>query len=73
VAWDIDCQESFDKIKRYLQKSPMIVPSTLGRPLILYLAMTETTIGCVLGQHDESRRKEQAIYYLCKKFDDCES
>jgi len=30
-------------------------------------------MGCVLGQHDESGRKEQAIYYLSKKFTDCES
>ncbi|KAG5241524.1 RNA-directed DNA polymerase (Reverse transcriptase), Ribonuclease [Salix suchowensis] len=30
-------------------------------------------MGCVLGQHDESGRKEQAIYYLSKKFNDCKS
>jgi len=30
-------------------------------------------MGCVLGQYDESGRKEQAIYYLSKKFNDCES
>ena len=28
---------------------------------------------CVLGQHDESGRKEHAIYYLSKKFTDCET
>ena len=26
-----------------------------------------------MGQHDESGRKEHAIYYLSKKFTDCES
>ena len=30
-------------------------------------------MGCVLGQHDETGRKEQAIYYLSKKFTDYES
>ena len=30
-------------------------------------------MGCVLGQHDEIGRKEQAIYYLSKKFIDYES
>ena len=30
-------------------------------------------MGCVLGQHDESGRKEHAIYYLSKKFTDCET
>jgi len=72
-VWDNDCQEAFDKIKRYLQNPPLLVPPTSGRPLILYLTITETTMGCVLGQHDESGRKEQAIYYLSKKFNDCES
>ena len=28
---------------------------------------------CVLGQHDETGKKEQAIYYLSKKFTECES
>ena len=28
---------------------------------------------CVLGQHDETRRKEHAIYYLSKKFTNYES
>ncbi|XP_050909194.1 uncharacterized protein LOC127122965 [Lathyrus oleraceus] len=30
-------------------------------------------MGCVLGQHDETSRKEHTIYYLSKKFTDCES
>jgi ribonuclease HI len=72
-VWDDDCQEAFDKIKRYLQNPPLLVPPTPGRPLILYLTVTEIAMGCVLGQHDESGRKEQAIYYLSKKFNDCES
>jgi hypothetical protein len=72
-VWDNDCQEAFDKIKRYLQNPPLLVPPTPGKPLILYLTVTETAMGYVLGQHDESGRKEQAIYYLRKKFNDCES
>jgi len=43
-----------------------------GRPLILYLTVTELVMGCVLGQQDESGRKEQAIYYLSKKVTECE-
>lgn len=30
-------------------------------------------MGCVLGQYDESGRKEHVIYYLSKKFTDYES
>ena len=30
-------------------------------------------MGCILGQHDETGRKEQVIYYLSKKVTDYES
>ncbi|XP_070010753.1 uncharacterized protein [Nicotiana sylvestris] len=42
----------------------VLVPPELGRPLLLYLAVFDGAFGCVLGQHDEIERKEQAIYYL---------
>jgi len=71
-VWNNDCQEAFDMIKRYLQNLPLIAPPTLGRPFILYLIVTKIAMGCVLGLHDESRKKEQVIYYLNKKFNDCE-
>ena len=29
-------------------------------------------MGCVLGQHDDTGKKERAIYYLSKKFTECE-
>ena len=38
-----------------------------------FLTVHERSMGCVLGQHDETGRKEQAIYYLSKKFTDYES
>ncbi|XP_022731536.1 uncharacterized protein LOC111286038 [Durio zibethinus] len=43
-----------------------------GRPFIMYLMVHEKSMGCVLKQHDETERKEQAIYYLSKKFIDYE-
>src|ERR1044072_3061835 len=49
------------------------MPPAEGRPLIMYLTVLENSIGCVLGKHDESGRKEYAIYYLSKKFTDCET
>jgi len=71
--WNEECEEAFNKIKQYLQSPPLLVPPVSGRPLILYLTVTETAMGCVLGQHDETGRKERAIYYLSKKFTECES
>src|ERR1051325_4092247 len=39
----------------------------------MYLTVLENSMGCVLGQHDESGQKEYAIYYLSKNFTDCET
>ncbi|XP_071900974.1 uncharacterized protein [Coffea arabica] len=63
-----ECQQAFDKIKDYLLHLPVLVLPKPGRPLIMYLSVLEEAVGCVLRQHDDSGRKEQAIYYLSKKF-----
>ncbi|XP_050897521.1 uncharacterized protein LOC127104378 [Lathyrus oleraceus] len=39
----------------------------------MYLTVLEGSMGCVLGEHDETGRKEHVIYYLRKKFTDCKS
>jgi len=71
--WNEECKEAFKKIKQYLLNPPLLVPPILERALILYLTVTETAMGCVLRQHDETGRKERVIYYLSKKFIECES
>jgi hypothetical protein len=71
--WNEECEEAFEKIKQYLLNPPMLVPSIPERSLILYLTVTEIAMRCVLGQHDETRRKEMTIYYLSKKFTECEA
>ncbi|XP_070013323.1 uncharacterized protein [Nicotiana sylvestris] len=68
VKWTDECQEAFDKINGYLSNPLVLVPPELGRPLILYLTILDSSFGCVLGQHDITSKKEQAIYYLSKKF-----
>ena len=57
VKWNDECQVAFDKIKEYLQEPPILMPPLEGRPLIMYLTVLENSMGCVLGQHDESGRK----------------
>ena len=64
VEWNEDCQITFDKIKQFLREPPILRPSVPERPLILYLTVLDGSIGCVLGQHDETGKKEHAIYYL---------
>ncbi|XP_070056491.1 uncharacterized protein [Nicotiana tomentosiformis] len=68
TSWTEECEKAFDKIKEYLSKPPDLVPPEHGRPLLLYLSVLDGAFGCVLGQHDETRRKKHAIYYMSKKF-----
>ena len=66
TIWNDDCQFAFEKIKEYLLSPPVLVPPTSGRPLLLYLSVSNMTLGCMLTQIDDSR-KERAIYYLSKR------
>jgi len=72
VEWNEDCQAAFDRIKQYLQDPPVLRPPVSRRPLILYLTVLDESMGCVLGQDDETGKKEHAIYYLSKRFSGCE-
>ena len=41
--------------------------------MFLYLSVSDNAFGCVLGQQDETGKKEKAIYYISKKFTPYES
>ncbi|KAA3469613.1 RNA-directed DNA polymerase (Reverse transcriptase), Ribonuclease H [Gossypium australe] len=71
-VWDDECQKAFDKVKQYLSSSPVLLPPCPDRSLTLYLTVFDHSMGCVLGQHDDSGRRERAIYDLSKKFTKCE-
>ncbi|PKI49916.1 hypothetical protein CRG98_029700 [Punica granatum] len=73
VEWDDECQKAFDTVKAYLVQPPVLVPPSLDRPLVLYLTVRRQSIGCMLGQKDDSLYAERAIYYLSKKFTEGES
>ena len=72
VQWNNDCQEAFERIKRCLMNPPVLVPPMLERPFILYMTVLDESMWCMLGQHDESGKRERAVYYLSKKFTACE-
>ncbi|XP_069154701.1 uncharacterized protein [Solanum lycopersicum] len=57
----------------YLSNPPLLVPPREGSPLLLYLSVSDSAFGCVLGQHDETGKKEKVIYYISKKFTPYES
>ena len=66
TVWNNDCQCAFEKIKECLLSPPILVPPTQGRPLLLYLSVSDMALGCMLAQLDDSG-KERAIYYLSKR------
>ncbi|XP_039012179.1 uncharacterized protein LOC120141335, partial [Hibiscus syriacus] len=71
--WSEDCQRAFETVKRYLSSTPILAPPISSKPLILYLSVYENSMGCVLGQRDQTEKKERAIYYLSKKSTECET
>ena len=49
TVWNDDCQFAFEKIKEYLLSPPVLVPPTPGRPLLLYLSVSNMALGCMLA------------------------
>ena len=72
VRWNNDYQEAFGRIKQFLLNPPILIPPVPGRPLILYMTVLDESMGCMLGQHDDSGKRERVVYYLSKKFTACE-
>ena len=63
--WDQACQNAFDSIKKYLLHPPILNAPTAGKPLILYIAAQERSLGALLAQEKE-KGKECALYYLSR-------
>ncbi|RVW67537.1 hypothetical protein CK203_062342 [Vitis vinifera] len=50
---------AFEKIKEYLLSPPVLVPPMPGRPLLLYLSVSDMALGCMLAQLDDSGKSER--------------
>ncbi|RVW43739.1 Transposon Ty3-I Gag-Pol polyprotein [Vitis vinifera] len=72
TVWDDQCQRAFERIREYLLSPPVLAPPTPGRPLLLYLSVSDVALGCMLAQLDASG-KDRAIYYLSKRMLDYET
>ncbi|KAI5324479.1 hypothetical protein L3X38_033552 [Prunus dulcis] len=62
-VWVEACHNAFESVKKYLSSSPLLGAPIPGKPLILYIATQERSIGALLVQENESH-KEHALYYL---------
>ncbi|KAG9444925.1 hypothetical protein H6P81_016265 [Aristolochia fimbriata] len=63
--WDESCRNAFNNIKAYLTKPPVLVPPIVDRPLLLYIAAQEKSVGALLAQCNEDN-KERSLYYLSR-------
>ena len=61
-VWTDDFQRAFKSIKEYMLEPSILLPPFEGRQLIMYLTVLVNSMGCILGQQDETRKKEFAIY-----------
>ena len=65
LNWDQTCSEAFKSIKSYLAKPPVLAAPIPGKPLILYIAAQERSVGALLAQ-ENSEGKENALYYISR-------
>ncbi|XP_028060641.1 uncharacterized protein LOC114264245 [Camellia sinensis] len=59
--WNDQCQFTFEQVKQYLQNPPVLSPPEPGKPLILYLSVTNSTMGWMLVQESEVKVKEEKM------------
>ncbi|XP_020421291.1 uncharacterized protein LOC109949621 [Prunus persica] len=62
---DQACQNTLESIKQYLLNPPVLMEPIKGKPLILYIAALERSLGALLAQHNDDG-KENALYYLSR-------
>ena len=64
-TWEEQHQATFDKIKEYLFKPPVLMSPIQGHPLKLYLSAESESLGCLLAQNN-SKGHELSVYYLSR-------
>ena len=64
--WDEACRNAFESIKRYPLNPPVLGVPIPGKPLVLYIAAQEQSLGALLAQKNEEE-KEKTLYYLSRK------
>ena len=69
--WDEACSNAFERIKRYLLNPPVLGAPIPGKPLLLYIAAQEKSLGALMAQENE-KGKERALYYLSQTLNGAE-
>ena len=70
--WEKQHQTTFDEIKGYLSKPPVLMPLLKGWLIKLYLSTAKESIGCLLAQNNVEGH-EQVVYYLSRVLNSIET
>ena len=68
LEWNEKCQLAFEEVKHYLTCPPVLVPPHKSKPLILYLTVMDEALGAMLAQEQPDSKKENAIYFVSRRF-----
>ena len=60
--WTSECEDSLTRLKEYLSQPPVLSRPEKGRPLQLYITVTEHAISSVLVQDRED--KQYPVYFV---------
>ena len=69
--WMDECKATFQSLKKYMAKPPLLSSSVEGEELLLYLAVSQTAVSSVLI-HEESRI-HRLVYYTSQGFQGIEA
>ena len=65
-VWSRECQVAFDKVKRLLISSPVLVAPNFSKPFILTIDASDVGAGAVLMQEDLNGIDHPISYFSCK-------
>jgi hypothetical protein len=69
--WGAEQQRTFEEIKEYLSKPPVLVPPQQDRPFYIYLSVGDISIASVVIQvHDG---KGRVVFYLSRRMLDAKT
>ena len=62
--WGPDCEKGLARIKEILTAPQLMIPPELGKPLLLYISVTDKSLGALIAQ--EKGGVERPVYYLSR-------
>ena len=69
--WKDECEATFQNIKEYLAKPPLLNLSIEGEDLFLYLLVSQTVVSSTLIR--EESKVQQPVYYTSQAFQGAEA